>query len=894
MTENSNSTTPLMAQYKQIKSEHQDYLLFYRMGDFYELFFDDAVKASKALDIALTKRGKCDGEDIPMCGVPFHAYESYLARLIRQGFKVAICEQVEDPKEAKKRGYKAIVKRDVVRLGTAGTLTEEPLLDAKKNNFLLSITKLNNNMGVSWLDISTGDFFLQEVFLGGKDESDILSGILSRLNPVEIIVSDSYLQNPTIFGVLNSYREQLSVLPQARFNSENAGIRLCKVYKVDSMDAFGSFSRAEITAAGVLIDYVESTQKGKIPFIQNPQKVTEGGMVEIDGATRRSLELLESVNGDKNLSLLGTIDRTVTGAGGRLMASRVANPLKDVDAINRRLDVVEFFVSFNSVRQELRQVLKACPDIERAVSRLSLGRGGPRDLANIKNALFLVPVIRNLLYSGDFGLPDSLKDIISRLGQHSQLVAELDASLAEELPLLARDGGFIREGYSASLDEIRRIKNDSHKLIVDLQTKYSEITSIPNLKIKFNNVIGYFIEVPSKFAPQLLEDKTFIHRQSVLNASRFTTVELSELENKISGASDKALALELEIFDQLVKDIKVYVDDILKTAKSYAELDVATAIADISVEYNYCRPKVDGSLVFDVKGGRHPVVEASINKSGHTFIANDCRLGDGTGNLWLITGPNMAGKSTFLRQNALIVIMAQMGSYVPCSSAHIGVVSKIFSRVGASDDLARGRSTFMVEMVETAAILNQADERSFVILDEIGRGTATFDGLSIAWAVVEHLHNVNCCRTLFATHYHELTSLSVKLNQMSLHCMKIKEFNDEVVFLHEVIAGAADRSYGIQVAKLAGLPKLVVKRSEQVLEHLERNGKGNSMSKLADDLPLFAALREKEEAKPQISLLEKALVEINPDELSPRDALEKIYELKKICTDGVICTKTIG
>ena len=884
MTENSNNLTPLMAQYLQIKSEHQDYLLFYRMGDFYELFFQDAVEASKALDIALTKRGKCEGEDIPMCGVPFHAYESYLARLIRQGYKVAICEQVEDPKEAKKRGYKAIVKREVIRLVTAGTLTEEPLLDAKKNNFLLSLAKTSDKLGLSWLDISTGDFFLQEYGIRGKDEAVILSGILSRLNPVEIIVSDTYLQNSAVFNVLNNCRELLSVLPQARFNSENATLRLQNIFKVDTLDAFGCFSRAEISAAGVLLDYVETTQKGKIPLIKHPQKVSESQIMEIDSATRRSLELIDSLSGDKSSSLLGVLDKTVTGSGGRLLASRISNPLKDVEAINARLDVVEFFCSFHNLRQDIRALLKSCPDIERAVSRLSLGRGGPRDLANIKGGLEVVPALRNLLYASGSGQPDALNPIISSLGEHSSLVADLSSALAEDLPLLARDGGFIREGYSAALDEIRLIKNDSHKLIVELQSKYAEQTGIGNLKIKFNNVIGYFIEVQSKFAPQMLEDKNFIHRQSVLNAARFTTVELSELEDKIRGASDKALALELEIFDRLVKDILLYSDDILKTAQSYAKLDVASALAELAVERNYCRPRIDNSLAFDIKDGRHPVVEASIAKSGTgSFVGNDCDLGGNSGRLWLLTGPNMAGKSTFLRQNAIIAIMAQMGSYVPCASAHIGVINKLFSRVGASDDLAKGRSTFKVEMVETAGILNQADEHSFVILDEIGRGTATFDGLSIAWAVVENLHEVNKCRALFATHYHELTALTDKLPQMSLHCMKIKEFNDEVIFLHEVIDGAADRSYGIHVAKLAGLPKTVIKRSEQVLEHLEKNGKGNSMSQLADDLPLFAALREKEEQKEEANPAIKALEAINPDELTPREALEKLYELKKLC-----------
>lgn len=897
LKEKSAVMTPMMAQYLQIKKEHQDYLLFYRMGDFYELFLDDAVIASKALDIALTKRGKLDSQDIPMCGVPFHAYESYLAKLIRQGYKVAICEQVEDPKEAKKRGAKSVVKREVIRLVTAGTLTEEPLLDAKKNNFLLTLAKVNDTLGLSWLDISTGDFYLQEVLLKAKDEGVVLAGILSRLNPVETVISDAYLQNPQIFNVLNDYRDQLSVLPQARFNSENAKKRLETVFKVEAVEAFGNFTRAEITAAGVLLDYVENTQKGKIPLISKPVKVTESQIMEIDGATRRSLELVEALTGDKNSCLLGVIDRTVTGAGGRLLASRVSNPLKDIEGINRRLDSVEFFTRFNRIRQEVRAILKACPDIERAVSRLSLGRGGPRDLANIKTALAVVPQLKNLVMSFNQNtdeqilseFPDSLKTVLNNLGEHSNLVSTLEQALAEDLPLLARDGGFIREGFYPPLDEIKLLKNDSHKMIVELQNKYAEVTGISNLKIKYNNVIGYFIEVQSKFAPEMLENKDFIHRQSVLNATRFTTVELTELENKIRGAADKALAMELEMFDNLIKDVRLASEDISRTAKAMAELDVSSALADLAVEKNYCRPQIDDSLVFDVKEGRHPVVENAISKeNAGAFVGNNCQLDDAHGRLWLLTGPNMAGKSTFLRQNAIIAIMAQMGSFVPCASAHIGVIDKIFSRVGASDDLARGRSTFMVEMVETASILNQADERSFVILDEIGRGTATFDGLSIAWAVVEHLHELNKCRALFATHYHELTALTSKLPLMTLHCMKIKEFNDEVIFLHEVIDGAADRSYGIHVAKLAGLPRTVVKRAEQVLETLEREGKSQSVSQLAEDLPLFAAVRSKDEpAAQQIVPAMEALKELNPDNLTPREALDKLYELKNLAEESL-------
>ena len=895
MTEvTTNTLTPMMAQYLEIKNAHKDYLLFYRMGDFYEMFFDDAVTASKALDIALTKRGKLENQDVPMCGVPFHAYESYLAKLIRQGFKVAICEQTEDPKEAKKRGAKSVVKREVIRLVTPGTLTEDNLLDSKKNNFILSLVKQNEALGFAWLDLSTGDFYTQEIRLKDKKEAVVLSSNLARLSPVEIVLADTYLQNPEIFSVLNEYREKLSVLPSARFNSENAKKRLKTFFKVETLDAFGSFERSEITAAGVLMDYVENTQKGQMPRVEKPIKVYENKVMEIDGATRKNLELLESCVNDRGASLLTVLDRTVTGAGGRLLASRIASPLVDINEINNRLDVVEFFIDYPVIREDFRSVLKSCPDVERAVSRLSLGRGGPRDLANIKMALSIVPKLKNLINgfstqkNGQIvkELPQAVKKIVDRMGYHDNLVDTLERALDEELPLLARDGGFIRTGYYPPLDEIKLLKDDSHKLILQLQNQYMEKTGIPNLKIKYNNVIGYFIEVQSKFATEMLENKDFIHRQSVLNAARFTTVELTELENKIRGAADKALAMELELFNNMVQEVLAASDDISRTAKAVAELDVGAGLADLSVEKNYCRPVVDDSLVFDVKDGRHPVVEASLEKEhGGVFVGNDCSLSEDNSLIWLLTGPNMAGKSTFLRQNAIIAIMAQMGTYVPCSFARIGVVDKIFSRVGASDDLARGRSTFMVEMVETASILNQADERSFVILDEIGRGTATFDGLSIAWAVIEHLHEVNKCRSLFATHYHELTSLVSKLHKMSLHCMKIKEFKDEVIFLHEVVSGAADRSYGIHVAKLAGLPNAVIKRAEQVLDSLEKDNKSTNISELADDLPLFATLKQHEEEAETKSPLVEALENLNPDELSPKEALEKLYEIKSLLNE---------
>lgn len=881
--------TPMMAQYLETKKAYPDYLLFYRMGDFYEMFFDDAVAASKALDIALTKRGKLEGADVPMCGVPFHAYETYLSRLIKHGFKVAICEQMEDPKEAKKRGAKSVVKRDVIRLVTAGTLTEENLLDSRRNNFLLSLAKTGDMLGVSWLDLSTGDFFLEEIGLKNKPEAVVVSSLLSRLSPVEILVSDRYLQSPKLFEVFNEYRKKLSVLPEARFNFENARRNLLNLFKVETLDAYGSFSRAEITAAGVLMDYVETTQKGQMPRVEKPVKIYERQVMEIDGATRRSLELLESSSGDRGNSLLSVLDRTVTGAGARMLAGRIASPLVDTKEIGERLNVVEFFLNEEFIRDDVRVLLKACPDIERAVSRLSLERGGPRDLAAIKTTLAAVPRLKNILSGASSQnmvseLPEAVARIAGRMGHHENLVDELERALADELPLLARDGGFIREGYYPPLDEIRRVKNNSQQIILQLQEKYAAATDIPNLKIKYNNLIGYFVEVPAKFATRMLENKDFIHRQSVLNAVRFTTVELTEIENEIRGAGEKLLATELELFNKLVTEVRIAADDISRTAKALAELDVGAALADLAAEKNYCRPEIDDSFCFDVEDGRHPVVEASLAREhGGAFVGNDCRLGGDYSNIWLITGPNMAGKSTFLRQNAIIAVMAQIGSFVPAKRARIGVVNKLFSRVGASDDLARGRSTFMVEMVETASILNRADERSLVILDEIGRGTATFDGLSIAWAVVEHLHEVNRCRALFATHYHELTSLVGKLHKMSLHCMKIKEFNDEVIFLHEVIDGAADRSYGIHVAKLAGLPSVVLKRAEQVLSSLENDKKNANIKELADDLPLFSSLK-KEEKKP--SAVDAALAEICPDNLTPREALDELYRLKALSEEN--------
>jgi DNA mismatch repair protein MutS len=868
--------TPMMAQYLSIKREHPECLLFYRMGDFYEMFFDDAVKAAKTLDITLTKRGRHLGDDIPMCGVPVHSHETYVARLIRQGFKVAICEQTEDPAEARKRGAKSVVRRQVVRVMTAGTLTEDTLLESRRHNYLAACAEADGSIGLAWIDVSTGDFQTQP--LDGSD----LGAVLARLEPGEIVVSEGVLQKPALFETLGEWRDRLTPLPSSRFDSVNGRRRLEAVYGVGTLDAFGGFGRAEIAAAGGLVDYVELTQKGRLPRISPPRRLATGAVMEIDAATRRNLELARTLSGERRGSLISVIDRTVTGAGARLLAARLSAPLTDVSEIDRRLDMVQFFIEAERARGGVRALLERCPEIERSLSRLSVGRGGPRDLAAIRDALALTAELRVALgEAGLPGIPPGIETCLSDLGHHRPLVERLGRALAPDLPVLSRDGGFIAAGYVPKLDELRGLRDESRRLIAGLQARYAGETGVQALKIRHNNVLGYFVEVPAKQAERMPSgaDAPFIHRQTMANAVRYTSVELGDLEGRIARAADQALALELELFDDLVAEVVAEAEPVARVAASLAALDVSAALADLAVDARYSRPVVDDGLDFEIRGGRHPVVEMALTE-GHeaAFVANDCDLAEGQ-RLWLLTGPNMAGKSTFLRQNALIAVLGQIGSYVPAAEARFGVVDRLFSRVGAADDLARGRSTFMVEMVETAAILNQAGSRALVILDEIGRGTATFDGLSIAWAVIEHLHEVNRCRALFATHYHELTALAAKLPNLACHTMRVKEWQDDVVFLHEVAAGAADRSYGIHVGRLAGLPPAVVARAEQVLETLEKGEQSSAVTRLADDLPLFAAA-ERMSTVPESSPVEEELMGVAVDDLSPRQALELIYRLK--------------
>lgn len=880
--------TPMMEQYIEIKATNPDSLLFYRMGDFYELFFDDAVEASRALGITLTKRGKHLGEDIPMCGVPVHAADDYLQKLIARGFRVAVCEQVEDPAEARKRGSKSVVKRDVVRLVTPGTITEEKLLDPSEANYLMTMGRVKGadktQFALAWIDISTGTFRVSE-----SDASRLLADIL-RVDPRELIVADTVFHDPELRAVFDIVGRAVSPQPPSLFDSATAENRIQRYFDVSTLDGFGQFSRAELSAISGAIAYVEKTQLAERPPLMRPERESEGSSLFIDPATRGNLELLRTLSGKREGSLLRAIDRTTTGGGARLLAERLTSPLTDTTAISERLDSISFFLARQSLADLMQGALKGVPDMPRALSRLAVGRGGPRDLGALALGLEAASEIFHL-FSGE-ELPSELARVRECLAQLPlDFATHLDRSLADELPLLKRDGGFVRAEYHAELDEMRALRDHSRRIIAGLQADYMETTGIRSLKIKHNNVLGYFIEVTANNASVMTDSveakSKFIHRQTIANAMRFTTTELAELETKIANAAERALSIELGIFDALTNETILNADAIRAGALALSTLDVSVALAALSGEQGYCRPLVDDSLAFEIVAGRHPVVEQSLRRQAENpFVANDCNLSPlttGKGAIWLLTGPNMGGKSTFLRQNALIAILAQMGSFVPAGSAHIGVVDRLFSRVGASDDLARGRSTFMVEMVETAAILNQATDRSLVILDEIGRGTATFDGLSIAWAAVEYLHEKNQCRAIFATHFHEMTSLSEKLERLSNVTMRVKEWDGDVVFLHEVAKGAADRSYGVQVARLAGLPEAVVNRARDVLHQLEAGETSGKADKLIDDLPLFSVEVKRQAPKPvqgKDSALLVALSAINPDELTPREALEELYRLK--------------
>jgi DNA mismatch repair protein MutS len=855
----------MMAQYLSLKAEALDCLLFYRMGDFFELFFDDAKAAAACLDIALTARGEHEGEPIPMCGVPIHAAEAYLARLIKAGHRVAIAEQTENPAEARKRGAKSVVNRAIVRVVTAGTLTEEALLDSRAANWLAAVVKVGDRCGIAAADISTGRFELCSAAPGA------LGAELARLGAAEIVAPEP------IDGFEVQQRRQ-------GFDSVLGERRLRERFEVATLDGFGQFDRAALAAAGGLLCYLDEVARESLPFLRPPLGRASDAHMMIDAATRESLEIVVSANGTRSGSLLAAIDRTVTGAGARLLASDIGAPLLHRRDIEARLELVALFERDAVGREAVRRQLKALPDIGRAIGRLAAGRGGPRDLGQLRDGLNEARRLHGRLSA----LPDQpklLADLLPTLVGHGELVDLLSRALVPSPPVDAAQGGYIAEGYDAALDALRSTGGEGRRAIAALEARYRQQTGIASLKIRHNGVLGYHVEVPAKNADKLMPaDSGFTHRQTLAGVVRFNAPDLHEQALRVGLAGAHALGAEAAHLEELTGEALKRANAIAAAADALARLDVASALAERAAEGGWSRPTLVDHSCFEVEAGRHPVVEDATRAAGGRFVANDCRLSEDN-RLWLVTGPNMGGKSTFLRQNALIALLAQAGSYVPASRAVLGIVDRLFSRVGASDNLARGRSTFMVEMVETAAILAQATHRSFVILDEVGRGTSTYDGLAIAWAVVEAIHDRNRCRCLFATHYHELTRLAERLDALSLHHVRAREWKGELVLLHELARGPADRSYGIAVAKLAGLPPPVLARAKSVLSKLEegRAATGGIAAGL-DDLPLFAAAQEAEAAAPDP--LQSALAEVDADALTPREALDLVYRLKRLAEQG--------
>ncbi|WP_414903446.1 DNA mismatch repair protein MutS [Sphingomonas flavalba] len=854
----------MMAQYLALKAEAADCLLFYRMGDFFELFFDDAKAAAATLDIALTARGEHDGRPVPMCGVPVHAAEAYLARLIRAGHRVAIAEQTESPAAAKARGGKALVTRAIVRFVTAGTLTEEALLDARAANWLVALGEAGGMLGLAAADISTGRFEIAAIDRAALDAE------LARYGAAEVVVPEGFALADAV------------VRPKADFDSSGGAARLQALFGVATLDGIGQFGRAELAAAGGLVAYLDHAGKGTLPFLQRP--VTRGlaAHMTIDAATRESLELTRASGGGRAGSLLDCIDRTVTGAGARLLAADIGAPLMDRQAIDARLDLVDHYVRDGGARDGMRAALRALPDIGRALGRLVAGRGGPRDLAQLRDGLGEARLMRERLARDD-AMPPLLTALLPAFDGHGALVDRLARALVPSPPLDAAQGGYIAEGYDAALDVLRGQGGEGRRAIAALEARYRGETGIAALKIRHNAVLGYHVEVPARHAEPLMRaDSGFTHRQTLAGVVRFNAPDLHEQALRVGQAGAHALAAEAAHLEELVALAVTRRDAIAATADALARLDVASALAELAVTQGWCRPLLVDQPCLEISGGRHPVVEAAVGRAGERFVANDCTLTE-QARLWLVTGPNMGGKSTFLRQNALIAVLAQAGSFVPATRARLGLIDRLFSRVGASDNLARGRSTFMVEMVETAAILAQATPRSFVILDEVGRGTSTYDGLAIAWAVVEAVHEDNRCRCLFATHYHELTRLADRLDALSLHHVRAREWKGELVLLHELGEGPADRSYGLAVARLAGLPPTVLARAGEVLKKLEAGReKTGGIAAGLDDLPLFAAAPAPE---PATDPLAEALAAIDPDALTPREALDALYRLKGLVAD---------
>ena len=864
-----NKTTPMMEQYLTIKNKHKDALLFYRMGDFYELFFEDAIAASKALDITLTKRGKTNGMDIPMCGVPFHSADNYLPKLIKKGFNVAVCEQTETIEEAKSNLKKGPLKREVVRIISPGTLTEDNLLDRNANNFLGAISDVNGSISISWVDVSTGCFKSRNL-QKENNQKQLLTNLLLRMNFSEILVSDAMELNIISEEWHSIIKKQSSSL----FHYSSCLQQICSYFSIMSLEGIGKFSDGEVIASGVLLSYLKLTQCGKLPILSMIKNESENNFLEIDYFTQKSLEILSNLSGETKGSLITSIDETKTAGGARLLKQRITEPFYKVVEIEKRYNLINWFLNNDIDIFKLQNNLENIPDIERSLSRISLLRGSPKDLSILCNGLLNVKQIYEIiiLFKDRLNQAPLLNNILNQISLDYSLFEDIKNSLKKDLPLSTKEGGFIRDGYDDNLDKLRNLRNNELEEITKLQNKYSDLTNVNSLKIKYNRMLGYHIEVRAVHDKALRDKDIFIHRQTTAQTSRFTTIELNEAENQLINSYDKSISIEMDIFKNFTNQIINEGKKILDIASAISELDIGIMVVKQSKDRDYVCPKILENKTLEIIEGRHPVVETQMKLSENSFISNDCILNKDDF-LWLITGPNMAGKSTYLRQNALIVIMAQAGLFVPAKEANIGVFDKIFSRVGASDDLAKGQSTFMIEMIETSLILNTATEKSLVILDEIGRGTATFDGLAIAWSVLDYLHNKIKPRTLFATHYHELTSLKENLNHLSCHKMSIKEWNNSIIFMHKIIEGEADKSYGIHVAQLAGLPFEVIKKATQLLSKLENN-KDNSNLKKSDNLDdNYSNINESQS-------FFKEFDNINVDNISPREALDILYKLK--------------
>ena len=865
-----NKNTPMIEQYLTIKNQYQDVLLFYRMGDFYELFFDDAVIASKALDITLTKRGKSNGMDIPMCGVPFHSADNYLPRLIKKGFNVAVCEQIETPEQAKISGKKGPLKREVVRIISPGTITEDNLLESKLNNFLGAIINLNSSISISWVDVSTG-YFKSRNFLK-QNQNQLLNNFLLRMNFSELLISEEM----KLDIIAKEWHSILKRQPSNIFHYSTSMKQICSYYSIISLDGIGVFSIGEIITAGVLLSYLNLTQCGNIPILSMIKSETENSFLEIDYFTQKSLEIVRNLSGEINGSLISCIDDTITSSGARLLKQRITEPFYDIKSINDKYDLIDWFIKNRKCASKYKNHLKNIPDLERSLSRISSSRGGPRDLLLIsKGFLNIYEIYEDLTkFNKNLKKPYLFRSIIQDLEIDYSLFFNIKNSFKIDVPLLAKEGGFIKDGNNIELDYFRNLRANEFKEIVKLQKHYSEVSKVNSLKIKHNKVLGYHIEVRAIHDLALRNIDQFIHRQTTAQTSRFTTIELNEIEDQIQNSFYEATKIELDIFNEFIDQTINIGRQILNVASCISELDISIMVANHAQIRNYVRPNISNDKTLEIIDGRHPVVENQMTFSEKNFISNDCFLNE-SDYIWLITGPNMAGKSTYLRQNALIIIMAQAGLYVPAKKANIGIFDKIFSRVGASDDLAKGQSTFMIEMIETSAILNTSTERSLVILDEIGRGTATFDGLAIAWSVLDYLHNSIKPRTLFATHYHELTTLKHKLQNLSCHKMVIKEWNDTIIFMHKINQGEADKSYGIHVAQLAGLPTQVINKAKKLLRKLESNSNKqniNELDNISEDLSLFNNNK----------IFFNEFDKLDVDQISPREALEVIYKMKSL------------